>query len=270
MAKHRRVWNSTTYNRYVHEGRGQGVGADYKPWIVIQDFASKGMVSRVAGTTTGRVHHLMSNLEMQLFYLLDWSDNVIDIREQYPLSDLPEVINIAEREHIRYPYDPKSGFPYVMTSDFYVETPEGESVLSVKPSSELGKLRVREKLEIERRYWTARGMAWGIVTEHEINRTKATNIEWLAQAKDLCTFGLLESTQCACIGYFLVNYHDDQSSLPRLLTDIEQAFDLVSGMGLNIFKYLAYWKRIDFNANERFILSGVGCDYRYTGGRYEY
>jgi len=266
MAKHRRAWNDTVYNRYIREGRGQGAGADYKPWIVIQDFASKGMVSRVAGTTTGRVHHLMSNLEMQLFYLLDWSDDVTDIREQYPLTDLSEAINIAERKRIRYPYDPKSGFPYVMTSDFYIETLGSASVLSVKPSSELAKSRVREKLEIERRYWTERGLSWKIVMEHEINRTKAANIEWLAQAKDLSTFGLSEYTQATCIKYFLANYHNDRFSLSRLLTEIERAFNLVVGMGLNIFKHLAYWKRIAFIVDERFVLSQAQRDYCNTGG----
>jgi hypothetical protein len=266
MAKHRRVWNNVTYNKYVREGRGQGVGTHYKPWIVIQDFASKGMVSRIAGTTTGRVHHLMSNLEMQLFYLLDWSDDVIDIREQYPLSDLSEAINIAERERIRYPYDPKSGFPYVMTSDFYVETQQSVTVLSVKPSSELCKPRVREKLEIEHRYWEKCGVPWSIVTEHEINRTKAANIEWLAQAKDLGMFGLSESLQDVCAEYFLENYKNNSHSLCWLFTDIERAFNLVAGMGLNIFKHLAYWKRIVFNVDEKFSLLDFERDYCYAGG----
>jgi hypothetical protein len=47
VAKHRRKWNETVFRNYIREGRGQGVGADYTPWILIQDFASKGMVSRV-------------------------------------------------------------------------------------------------------------------------------------------------------------------------------------------------------------------------------
>jgi len=266
MAKHRRAWNSTVYRRYISEGRGQGAGADYKPWIVIQDFASKGMVSRVAGATTGRIHHLMSNLEMQLFYLLDWSDDVTDIREQYPLSDLSEAIKIAECERIQYPYDPISGFPYVMTSDFYIETTGSAYILSVKPSMELAKPRVREKLEIERRYWTGRGLSWKIVTEHEINRTKAANIEWLAQAKDLSIFELSKFKQSACIEYFLANYRNDRFSLSRLLTETEQAFSLVEGMGLNIFKHLAYWKHIAFIADERFVLSQTGRDYCSIGG----
>jgi len=265
MAKHRRVWNSATYNKYVREGRGQGIGAEYKPWIAIQDFASKGMVSRVASTTTGRVHHLMSNLELQLFYLLDWSDDVTDIREQYPLSDLSEAIKIAEYAQIRYPYDPKSGFPYVMTSDFYVETRHSINVLSVKPSSELSNLRVREKLEIERRYWLRRGVTWNIITEHEINRTKAANIEWLSQANDLDAFGLSESTQIACTEYFMENYCDTQTSLLCLFAEIERLFNLAEGMGLNIFKYLAYWKRISFNVEEKFDLLESKRDYQAGG-----
>jgi hypothetical protein len=136
----------------------------------------------------------------------------------------------------------------------------------VKPSSELGKPRVREKLEIEHRYWTDLGVTWGIVTEHEINRTKAANIEWLAQAQDLGAFGLSEPTQSTCIEYFLINYSKDRSSLLQVLEEVEQVFDLVSGTGLNIFKYLAYWKRIAFNADEKFNLLGARRDYCYAGG----
>ena len=145
MAKCTRTWNENVYRRYIREGRGQGTGADYKPWLTVRDFPSLGVVSRVKGQKTGRIYHLMSTNETSLFYSLDWSDDVLDIREQYPLLNLAEVIGIAEKARLRYPYDNKSGFPYVMTSDFFVETTSGVVVLSVKPSSELEKPRVLEK-----------------------------------------------------------------------------------------------------------------------------
>jgi len=256
MAKYKQMWNNKTFNKYLREGRGQGVGADYNPWIHVQDFPSLGMVSRVSSTTTGRIHHMMSNLELSLFYLLDWSDDVMDIREQYPLIDLTQAIDIAEKVGIRYPYDPKSGFPYVLTSDFYIETKQGTMVISVKPSSELGKPRVREKLEIERRYWTMRGVEWSIMTENEINSTKAGNIEWLAQAKDLTAFGLSETMKNTCCEYFLELYHATCHSLADLFKAVEMAFGLIAGMGLNIYKHLAYWKRIVFNVDEKVDLTG--------------
>jgi hypothetical protein len=173
MAKRRRKWNATVYQRYIREGRGQGSGVDYKPWVAIQDFASHGMVSRIKGKTTGRLHHLMSNYETSLFFLLDWSDSVTDIREQFPLLSLTEAVEIAERAQICYPFDSASGFPHVLTSDFCIETQNGSEAISVKSSSELSKTRVREKLEIERRYWASQGIPWQIITEHEIDTVKA-------------------------------------------------------------------------------------------------
>jgi len=193
----------------------------------------------------------MSNLELSLFYQLDWSDDVTDIREQYPLVDLAQAIEIAGKANIRYPYDTKSGFPYVLTSDFYLDTKQGAMVMSVKPSSELRKPRVREKLEIERRYWTIRGVPWSIMTENEINRVKSNNIEWLAQAKDLSVFGLSETTQEACCEYFLNSFYTARSPLSILFKAVERAFGLVAGMGLNIYKHLVYWKLIAFNANDK-------------------
>ena len=195
MAKRRRKWDASIYQRYISEGRGQGNGAEYKPWITIQNFASRGMVSRIKGQTTGRIHHLMSNYETSLFYLLDWSDNVTDIREQYPLLNLPDVVEIAEKAQIRYPFDPKSGFPYVLTSDFCIETLNGTEAIAVKASAELTKPRVCEKLEIERRYWASQNIKWRIITEREINMTKARNIEWLAQARSLSNFGMSDSVK---------------------------------------------------------------------------
>jgi hypothetical protein len=210
----------------------------------------------------------MSNLELSLFYLLDWSDDVRDIREQYPLLDLANVIEIAENAKIRYPYDTKSGFPYVLTSDFYIETAQGAMIMSVKPSLELGKLRVREKLEIERRYWVARGVEWCIMTENEINSVKARNIEWLSQAKDLSVFGLCVATQNACCKFFLEVYEFAGHSFDRLFVAVEKVFGLVTGMGLNIYKHLAYWKHIYFNADERVDLAKLHLcsNPRYVGG----
>lgn len=80
MAKRTRIWNEAKYRKYLAEGRGQGELMEYKPWVQVQDFPSKGIVSRVKGRTTGRIHHLMSNLELRYFLLLDWSEKTMDIR----------------------------------------------------------------------------------------------------------------------------------------------------------------------------------------------
>ena len=57
-------------------------------------------------------------------------------------------------------------------------------MLGTVPLEWAPKLRVREKLEIERRYWLKRNVEWRIITEDEIPNTKIRNIEWLCSGND--------------------------------------------------------------------------------------
>lgn len=91
--------------RYYKEGRGQGELGNYKPWLTIQDVPSSGRSHRDIGWKTKREHHLLSDIEYNYFCLLDWSDNVIDIREQFPINR--EIITkIAEDINITHPSEP--------------------------------------------------------------------------------------------------------------------------------------------------------------------
>lgn len=119
MAKRKR---SASYDRKFKEGRGQGVGIEYKPWITIQDVPSLGRATRLKGFKVPRQFEFLSDLERNYFYLSEYSDSVVDIREQYPLLPIEETIVIADELGIKHPADPKTGEPIVMTTDFLVTT----------------------------------------------------------------------------------------------------------------------------------------------------
>ena len=168
MAKRTRSWNRAKYEQYIKAGRGQGEGSSYLPWVSVHDFSSRGIVSRIASHKTKRVHHFLSRNELYYFFLLEWSDKVLDIREQFSLSDVELAADIAQKSGIEYPRDNISGFPYVLTCDFMITTVNGLKARTVKCAAELQNQRTVEKLEIERRYWKHVGVDWKIVTEHEI------------------------------------------------------------------------------------------------------
>jgi hypothetical protein len=63
MAKRKRSTDLQTIAKRLKEGRGDGRGASYQPWLQIQDVPFQGLASRIKGWKTGREHHLMSNLE---------------------------------------------------------------------------------------------------------------------------------------------------------------------------------------------------------------
>lgn len=238
MAKHRRMWNQNIYEKYIKEGRGQGEGKDYKPWIRIQDFPSTGTVSRIYSDKTERTHHLLSNNEKYYFYLLEWSDKVLDIREQFPLSDIKLAMDISAAANIRYPIDKISGFPYVMTCDFMLTTSCGLRARTIKQVSQLSNPRVIEKLEIERRYWNKLGIDWKLVTDKDIDISKARAIEWIRQNNMSGLESIVDITKA--------KYYFEENAPLVAVKHLEHDFNLPSGMGMLVFKQLLQTKQFDF------------------------
>jgi len=177
MARTRYGFDEAKIGKYLKEGRGQGEGAAYRPWLTVQDVPSTGRSSRVRGWKAQRIHHFLSDLETRYFYLLDWSDDVTDIREQYPLPR-EETQALAAALGIRHPQDPKTKTDIVVTTDFLITTADGGVLRAraIKPAKDLDNPRVIEKLQIEKAYWDQVGVDWGIVTECDIDNVVATNI----------------------------------------------------------------------------------------------
>lgn len=93
-------WTDEKIARLQAEGRGKGTGDKYKPWIQVSDLSSLGNSRRVYSQKTGRVHHLLSDVEWQLFLLLEFAPDVTDIREQYPLAR-EDTLSIAAELRIK-------------------------------------------------------------------------------------------------------------------------------------------------------------------------
>jgi hypothetical protein len=173
-------WNSEARNaRWLKEGRGQGRGKDYKPWLTVRDVASKGRSHRVFGHLTQRTQHLLSDLELATFLLVQWRKATTDIREQFPLD--PQITKkICLETGISHPSH--SGVRQFMSTDFLVNSSDEKYPLfaiQVKPCSALEDQRTVEKLEIERRYWREKDVPWFLVTENQIPKVVFSNIEWL-------------------------------------------------------------------------------------------
>ncbi len=245
MAKHRSVWNSRRYHGMLAEGRGQGTMENYTPWITVHDLPSKGISSRIPGHTTGRIHHTLSTLETLFFYILDDSEKALDIREQFPLLYVDETVRIAEKAGIRHPRDNSSRYPYVMTTDFLITMPDGLAARSVKQSSELSKTRVREKLEIERRYWAERGVEWRIVTENEINRQRAINLQWIHRAWHYLEMLPGGGDAGEIRSFFRELYLSTSLSVAEISRRTEEHYGLEAGLGLTTFQYMLLQHEIE-------------------------
>lgn len=154
---------------WTRRGRGQGHGADYRPWLTVRDVKSRGRKSRVQGNMHDRIVHLMSTHERNAFNYFEWREDVVDIREQFPL-DREVTRRIARSMGVAHPADPRSKVDVVMTTDLVVTIRRGEgrevvAPLSIKPAEDLLDRRVLDKQEIERRYWKSLGFRWRVLVD---------------------------------------------------------------------------------------------------------
>jgi len=268
MAKRSNNWDSNKLDRWLKEGRGQGEGENYKPWLTIQDFPSMGRVTRVFGWTTNRIHHFFSDTQLKYFYLLDWEERVIDIREHYPLIDLEVVLKNTSDLKLDKFIDKKTKEPYILTTTFLITllNPDGQksfAARSIKYASELSKKTTIEKLEIERRYWTAKGINWGIVTNKDINDVRAKNIEWIhsAMTSDGCNRLSIDEFNDLLDG-LLYRLIDNQQNIRKIISEFEKDYSLDAGVGLLLFKHLIAGKRIAFNMDKPINLNESGSSLR--------
>lgn len=261
LSKRNNGWNKEIFKRYLSEGRGQGEDKDYKPWLVVQDFPSMGRVSRILGWKTKRTHHLFSDVQTRCFYIFDWDSRITDIREHYPLINADEVLENDKDINFNLFKDKDTGEPYILTTTFLitVEDTNGEKVYfarSIKTDNDLSKKTTMEKLEIERRYWKAKGVHWAIITQKDIPLQKAKNIEWIHSAmhqyKD---FELSSKEMVSLCGEFLEYAGNSNLPIRKVSKDFDIKNGLKIGTALFLFRYLIAAKVIEINMDKEINLN---------------
>lgn len=192
--------------RFERKGRGTGTYEEYIPWH---------RVSRSDPSSRGRSHllkwnqrqrELLSDLEQVAFLFGTMHPDVIDIREQFPLSTefgfhelnkyrgghsveyLPGTIEICKEIGVKHPMlNGKKGERghWVMTTDILMTLKNVAGVLSllavsVKPVPPRKGSRSWKLLNIEREYWNKRGVRWLLITTQEYDPVVADALK--------CTF----------------------------------------------------------------------------------
>lgn len=257
MAKRRYGFDEEKLARFLKEERGQGHGKSYRPWLTVQDVSSSGRSSRIYSRKTNREHHFLSDIETALFLLLDWSDSVTDIREQFPL-DREETRRIAADMGVRHPADSQSQTDIVMTTDFLVNLRSDDNIAevarSVKPVSELDNVRTLEKQEIERRYWHAKGVDWGLVTDLDLPAQRVKSLRWLHEMQSLQHMAVPRPGYWddLCSRFLASLPQATGMSVKQFVRLLESTQGFATGEALTVVRHLAANKRVAINLDAKF------------------
>jgi hypothetical protein len=205
------------------EGFGCGEGVDYRPWLGAGDVPSRGVTTVFPGRKTGRTHVAFSHLERSAMLTAQWLDEVIDVREQFPLWPLDETLALADKLGVTHPSH-SDGTPIVMTTDILLTVRNADPQLqpiTVKPDTELNNSRVLERLEIERLYWANRDLKLGIVTGLELPEFLIKNLDWVDEYYDISAETLDPEEIPGLIDYLFDQFSSD--SARRLRTVCAEA-----------------------------------------------
>lgn len=244
-------------SKLLDKGYGKGEGKDYKPYIDVIKVASKGRASRVKGWKTSRVHHFLSDSETRFFYLMEYQDSVVDIREHYPLiEDVDEWITTMDNQLIKRLFNQKTGDPMVLTTTFLLteRNSDGEiqySARSVKDYRQLENSQVIERFEAMRRYWELKGIDYGIVTNREIPVVFAKNIEYVHASYHLHEYGIEGKDQSFLLDCMLNSFREFKNkSIKEALSQFDHRLDIDNGTGLLIFKHAISRKKVLIDLNK--------------------
>jgi hypothetical protein len=207
MARKKHSNSEAKDQQWIKSGSGSGRDCEYKLWITVRNLPSS-RSHRIFGRKSQCTYHLLSDLELAVFLLLEWRSAVAEIREQFPL----EITSwLAVDNCISHPATSNVNF-LLNTKD--IKRPK--FVLQAKYADP----RTIEKLEIERRYWVEKDVPWHIVTEKEISSFVIKNINWLypAQRDELHHETLLERVQ-----FFA---HHFQKTPNSLTIDVYKTLDI--------------------------------------------
>lgn len=172
------------FNRFLEEGRGQGGGSAYKPWLQINDISSRGRSHRTASDRTGfRTHHLLSDNELYAYIDAWWRPDVTDIREQYPLLPVELTVAIAAQLGVRHPRNHKEQLYIPQTTDLVLVTKTGLEPIAIKEDADYEVRRTQEKLAIQEEFWRRRGFEMKVVLSSQLKTQRSLNLLWIYHAR---------------------------------------------------------------------------------------
>lgn len=241
------------------EGRGYGENENYSPWYKIHEFGSRSRRHRIIGWKQKRIHQLMSDLELYYFLIMQWNDNVIDIKEQYPLLPIEETLLIADEYEIIHPPISSKNVKdkTVMTTDFLLTVNTGKDIKqiarTIKPVYELSKRRIIEKFKIEQEYWRRRGTDWGIITNEQIPVIRAQNIYYIYQDYFWADENGYDTTYVhSMINDFKNILSNNDFDALRTIREFENKNGWQEGAGLSFFKFLLARKIVKTDFDTKF------------------
>ena len=235
--------------------------------LKVTSFSSKGRVSRIKSLKNKKIYHLQSDLQLKIFIILEWYENVIDIVVNHKLDNLIDNLDDVSGLRLYKFMDEYNNIYSIHTNfliTFLINNEISKVAVSVRQFEDLDKSSTIEKLEIERRYWREKGVNFYIITDKEINNIFYDNI---MRCRDTVINSSIQNKEEKA--ELLINYiiKHKELTIKSIINQYEEELDLDNGEGIFLFKFLLYTKRIAVDMTREINMNQKGKDLLRRGRR---
>ena len=218
----------------LKRGLGRVKDGEYRSFIPRRAARTRGERTEESAFGSERQLSLMSRGERRVALMLWWDEEVLDVREGYPLLPVDETVEIAEELQVRFPMG-RNRQPLVRTFDFLVRHARlGVVAFSRKDRNDLDAPRLLQLLEIERRFAQRRGWHWAALTEDDVPETMAANLQILNEHWLLSGVHANASKVTADATWLMSRLQRRGRGLLDTCRDFDASFDHEPGTGLSI------------------------------------
>lgn len=208
----------------------------YRPYLTVRKVNKCGRRHWLWCDVQKRQVHLLSDGERRAYEIMVSDPRTVSVFEQYAL-DITETLAIAKQFGFVHPRNYKTSQLSVMTTDFLIITQAVDkfgaitikkTAYTFKYSSELytdsscsvfskSATRTIQKLKIEQEYWRRRGIEYRIITELQMTKEWAWNINFCKVGiRHPVDKGLAEKFSALFFGIWEKNRYVDLSNLLKL------------------------------------------------------
>jgi hypothetical protein len=250
MAAGPKIWTEERIAERFAQGRGQGSGDNYIPWVWVQEFPSKANQTRVPSCRLKRTIHTFSYLERAMHLWHEYA-GYSDYREQLPM-DRRITLGAAAQLGVRHPIYPKSHRPAVMMLDALVTktSPSGKRTVEAwdaKPHKKLDNRRIRDKLKLHKAFCAYIGIEHSTFTESTLPHDMVDTLEWarggLPIEDELLPYPNFLQVEGKRLLHWLRSVNHERS-VQALCACWDQVNHFESGTSLRLFKLLLWTKKV--------------------------
>jgi hypothetical protein len=268
MAAGPKVWDNQQIEQRLAEGRGQGAGDNYTPWVWVQEFSSAANQTREPSVRLKRTIHAFSSLERAMFLWHEFH-GFSDYREQFPM-DRRITMGAAQALKIRHPRYPVSRVPMVMVMDALVIKRPAKSKPVIqgwdaKPTYKLRNKRVRAKLSLHRAFCAYLGVEHNLFTEKSVPRNVLRSIEWArgglaVEDEILPRRNFLDEEAKNMLSWLRSRNH--QKTLVEVCEEWDRKKRFAPGVSLRLMKILVWRKQVHIDLDHPTLARAIIPDQR--------